>query len=96
MATLRAALEAAVVLPPDAYLSLNASPELITSGALRAMFDGVTGPLVLEITEHVAIATTRRSGRNSRRSGQRFALPSTTRGPAMPAFAISSSSRPTW
>jgi EAL domain-containing protein (putative c-di-GMP-specific phosphodiesterase class I) len=55
MATLRAAFSAAVVLPPDAYLSLNASPGLIISGALRATFDGVARPLVLEITEHVAI-----------------------------------------
>jgi PAS domain S-box-containing protein len=55
MATLRAALEAAIVLPPNAYLSLNASPALITSWALRAMFDGLVRPLVLEITEHVAI-----------------------------------------
>ena len=55
MATLRAALAAAVVLPANAYLSVNASPALITSGALRAMIDGLARPLVLEITEHVAI-----------------------------------------
>jgi PAS domain S-box-containing protein len=55
MATLRAALEAAVVLQPNAYLSLNASPALITSGALRPLFAGLSRPLVLEITEHVAI-----------------------------------------
>ena len=56
MATLRAALEAAVALPPGAYLSLNASPGLITSGALRALLGPVARPLVLEITEHVAIS----------------------------------------
>jgi PAS domain S-box-containing protein len=55
MATLRAALAAAVVLPPGAHLSLNASPELIISGALRALVTGVARGLVLEITEHVAI-----------------------------------------
>jgi PAS domain S-box-containing protein len=55
MATLRAALEAALALPPDAYLSLNVSPGLITSGALRPLFAGLARPLVLEITEHVAI-----------------------------------------
>jgi len=55
MATLHAALEAAPALPADAYLSLNASPELITSGALRPLFAGLARPLVLEITEHVAI-----------------------------------------
>ena len=56
MATLHAALAAAVVLPSGAHLSLNASPELITSSALRALFAGVRRPLVLEITEHVAIS----------------------------------------
>ena len=55
MATLRAAIAGAAVLPPDAHLSLNASPGLITSGALRPLFVGVARPLVLEITEHVAI-----------------------------------------
>jgi EAL domain-containing protein (putative c-di-GMP-specific phosphodiesterase class I) len=56
LATLRAAITAAAaVLSPTAYLSLNASPELITSGALRALFASLARPLVLEITEHVAI-----------------------------------------
>ncbi|HEY4944884.1 MAG TPA: PAS domain S-box protein [Candidatus Limnocylindrales bacterium] len=55
MATLRGAIAAAAVLPPDAHLSLNASPALITSGALRALFAGVARPLVLEITEHIGI-----------------------------------------
>ncbi|HEX7399721.1 MAG TPA: EAL domain-containing protein [Candidatus Limnocylindrales bacterium] len=56
LATLRAAMSAgAAVLSPTAFLSLNASPGLITSGALRALFAGVARPLVLEITEHVAI-----------------------------------------
>jgi EAL domain-containing protein (putative c-di-GMP-specific phosphodiesterase class I) len=56
LATLRAAISAgAAVLSPTAFLSLNASPGLITSGALRALFAGVARPLVLEITEHVAI-----------------------------------------
>ena len=39
----------------DGTQSLNASPELITSGALRALFAGLARPLVLEITEHVEI-----------------------------------------
>ena len=56
LATLRAAITAAAaVLSPTAYLSLNASPGLIASGALRALFAGLGRPLVLEITEHVAI-----------------------------------------
>jgi PAS domain S-box-containing protein len=56
IATLRAALTAAAaVLPPEAYLSLNASPELVGSGSLRALFAGLARPIVLEVTEHVAI-----------------------------------------
>jgi PAS domain S-box-containing protein len=56
MATLRAALAAATaVLPPETYLSLNASPALIGSGSLRTLFAGLSRPIVLEITEHVAI-----------------------------------------
>lgn len=55
--TLRAALtSAAAVLSPTAYLSLNASPELVTSGVLRTLLGGLERPLVLEITEHIAIA----------------------------------------
>ena len=54
-ATLRAALEAARLLPPDAYLSLNASPALIGSGRLQALLDGQARKLFLEITEHVVI-----------------------------------------
>jgi PAS domain S-box-containing protein len=56
VATMRAALEAAPSLPPDAYLSLNASPALIVSGKLQALLRGCTRAIVLEITEHVVIA----------------------------------------
>ena len=56
LATLRAAITtAAAVLSPTAYLSLNASPGLITSGGLRGLLAGIARPLVLEITEHDAI-----------------------------------------
>ncbi len=55
MATLRAALEAAAILPSRAYLSLNASPVLVGSGALRALLGGRERAIVLEITEHVVI-----------------------------------------
>ncbi len=55
LATLQAALSTAAALPPGPYLSLNASPALIASGALRAILAGVARQLVLEITEHVAI-----------------------------------------
>lgn len=54
-ATLGAALEAAAVLPPDAYLSLNASPALIGSGALGPLLAGSARDIVLEITEHVVV-----------------------------------------
>jgi PAS domain S-box-containing protein len=55
MATLGAALAASAVLPDGAYLSLNASPELIRSGALLALLAGHRRLIVLEITEHVEI-----------------------------------------
>jgi PAS domain S-box-containing protein len=55
-ATLAAALEVADALPPDAYLSLNASPAFINSGKLAELLVGQARRLVLEITEHVAIA----------------------------------------
>ena len=55
VATMRAALEAATSLPPDAYLSLNASPALIASGELRGLLRGCTRAIVLEITEHDVI-----------------------------------------
>jgi len=54
-ATLGAALEAATILPPGAYLSLNASPALIGSGRLPALLGGHVRQIVLEITEHVVI-----------------------------------------
>lgn len=54
-ATLEGALLAARVLPAGAYLSLNASPEFIISGALGSLLEGCTRSLVLEITEHEPI-----------------------------------------
>ena len=50
-----ATIGAAARLPAAAYLSLNASPELCISGRLGALLAPVTRPIVLEITEHVAI-----------------------------------------
>ena len=56
VATITAAIEAATAaLPPVAYLSLNVSPELVLSGHLGQLLAGQTRPIVLEITEHVAI-----------------------------------------
>lgn len=54
-ATLRAALAAAPILTPAAYLSLNASPQMIISGRLGAILGTETRSIVLEITEHVVI-----------------------------------------
>jgi EAL domain-containing protein (putative c-di-GMP-specific phosphodiesterase class I) len=54
-ATLLAALEAAGCLPGAAYLSLNASPSLIRSGSMPTLLADVGRPIVIEITEHVAI-----------------------------------------
>src|SRR6185369_16885135 len=56
LATLSAALHVADALPADAYLSLNASPDFITSGKLAVLLAGKARRIVLEITEHVAIA----------------------------------------
>jgi len=52
VATLTAAIEASHVLPSEAYLSLNASPTLISSGLAVRLLEDVARPLVLEITEH--------------------------------------------
>ncbi|MDP9101815.1 MAG: EAL domain-containing protein [Actinomycetota bacterium] len=57
--TFRLALATLPALPPGAYLSVNATPELIADPALAALL----GPgfavdrIVLEVTEHVAIAS---------------------------------------
>ena len=56
-ATLQAALAAAEALPRSAWLNLNASPELILAGEpLRTLLAGSRRRLVLEVTEHTAIA----------------------------------------
>ena len=55
--TLGAALAAAEALPESAWLNLNASPELILAGEpLRTLLRGSRRRLVLEVTEHTAIA----------------------------------------
>jgi EAL domain-containing protein (putative c-di-GMP-specific phosphodiesterase class I) len=55
MACLRASLDASQRLPVGSFLSVNASPELIRSGLLGPLLAGLERPIVLEITEHVAI-----------------------------------------
>jgi PAS domain S-box-containing protein len=54
-ACLRAAIESSRRLPASGYLSLNASPELVVSGGLDDLLADLERPVVLEITEHVAI-----------------------------------------
>jgi EAL domain-containing protein (putative c-di-GMP-specific phosphodiesterase class I) len=57
MATLRAALKASESLPQSAWLNVNASPELILAGEpLRSLLRRSSRPLVVEVTEHAAIA----------------------------------------
>ena len=57
MVTLKAALAAAESLPESAWLNLNASPDLVTAGEpLRTTIAEVRRHLVLEVTEHTAIA----------------------------------------
>ena len=57
----RAAVVAALVhlpaLPVDTYLSINASPDLLCSGALGAVLAGVApARIVIELTEHEAVS----------------------------------------
>jgi len=55
-ATLTAIFEAAVALPDAAWLNINVSPELVLAGEpLAAIVGGSARPVVLELTEHIAI-----------------------------------------
>jgi PAS domain S-box-containing protein len=57
IATLEAAIAAAEGLPRSAWLNLNSSPELIMAGEpLRTLLSGSSRRIVLEVTEHTAIA----------------------------------------
>jgi PAS domain S-box-containing protein len=56
-ATLGAALAAAQALPQSAWLNLNASPEFILAGEpLRSLLSESRRRIVLEVTEHTAVA----------------------------------------
>ncbi len=56
LATLGAAIEAARTLPRDAWLSLNVSPALLAgSRRLARSLGEADRPVVLEVTEHVAV-----------------------------------------
>jgi PAS domain S-box-containing protein len=54
-ATVRAAVAAAVDLPPGAWLALNASSAMVLSGRLGPLVRGLERHLVIELTEHVAV-----------------------------------------
>jgi EAL domain-containing protein (putative c-di-GMP-specific phosphodiesterase class I)/CHASE3 domain sensor protein len=57
LATLRASLAEARRLPPDAWISVNVSPSVLSDAdLLRPVLAGGTRPVVLEITEHEAIS----------------------------------------
>jgi EAL domain-containing protein (putative c-di-GMP-specific phosphodiesterase class I)/DNA-binding response OmpR family regulator len=57
LATLEAALAVAERLPPDVWLSLNVSPDLVLAGAdLRALLGRTNRSLVVEMTEHTPVA----------------------------------------
>lgn len=56
LAALRRAAEGLPLLPPDAFLSVNASAETIRSPAMLSALDGLpTSRLVIELTEHERI-----------------------------------------
>ena len=56
LATMCAAIEAAVALPPGRWLSLNVSPALLDDPArLRAIVRAADRPVILEITEHAIV-----------------------------------------
>lgn len=57
LAAIEAAIRVLPFVPPHQYLTVNASPDLIASGALEPLFAaGPLGRLVIEITEHEAVA----------------------------------------
>ena len=57
VATIRAALDASSRLPDGPFLSINVSPGVVLGGGrrLRQMIRKTSRPLVIELTEHVAI-----------------------------------------
>jgi EAL domain-containing protein (putative c-di-GMP-specific phosphodiesterase class I)/CheY-like chemotaxis protein len=56
VAAIEAALHASTTLPPDAFLSLNASPALVLdTERLGPILDSTDRPIVLELTEHARI-----------------------------------------
>ncbi len=57
LTVIEAALELSPKLDPSLYLSINASPETVTSGRLTPILAGLQGKrIVIEITEHAEVA----------------------------------------
>ncbi len=55
IACARGALSAAVHLPPEAWVSLNFSPSVVTRSDVTALISTTTRPIAVEITEHARI-----------------------------------------
>lgn len=55
MLAVRNALASATAVPPHCYVSVNASPETILSGAIEAALEGCSPNIVVEVTEHQAV-----------------------------------------
>jgi PAS domain S-box-containing protein len=56
-ATLESALRASALLPPECWLSLNVSPDLVLTPVLAELVLAQRRPIVVEITEHDPIAS---------------------------------------
>lgn len=57
VAAVRASLQALPFLPDDTYLAINISPSIVLDERFQALIEGVpAGRLVIEITEHAAVA----------------------------------------
>lgn len=57
LAAVRAAIGQGHLLPDGVYLALNVSPEALTDPRLESCLPGPRRPVVLELTEHVAVAS---------------------------------------
>jgi EAL domain-containing protein (putative c-di-GMP-specific phosphodiesterase class I) len=55
-ACLAAAVDTARSLPPGTWLAVNASAEMVISGRLEELLRGAGRPVVVELTEHEAVA----------------------------------------
>ncbi|MCG2578055.1 EAL domain-containing protein [Dechloromonas sp. XY25] len=57
LAVIKKALQGLARLPPDAYLSLNVSPETLLKGSVASVLEGYPFErLILEVTEHASVS----------------------------------------